>query len=208
MAEGWDASTAGLLRLPSGRLIRGRRLRLHVAEGSAPNFALYCRTQGQHRSLGRRVGSVVRISDCRATAVTLLMRSLARTQHERVGGLLFGRSSTDRNCPCLHRGAGRRTNRAGGGLRAGGLRRSRGRDAVAASVRGPILDGVTRPVGGSPAGRSCWFATVSTVSTRGVEPVSIAFPLRHRGLACLPRAQRGEELHVDSLAADDLVAAE
>lgn len=41
MAEGWDASAPGVLRLPSGRLIRGRGLCLHVAEGSAPNFGLY-----------------------------------------------------------------------------------------------------------------------------------------------------------------------
>ncbi|HET7016857.1 MAG TPA: protein-tyrosine phosphatase family protein [Streptosporangiaceae bacterium] len=41
MIESWDASTAGVLRLPSGRLVRGRGLRRPMPDGPAPTFALY-----------------------------------------------------------------------------------------------------------------------------------------------------------------------
>jgi hypothetical protein len=37
----WEAGTAGVLRLPSGRLIRGRALRGADPGGPAPEFALY-----------------------------------------------------------------------------------------------------------------------------------------------------------------------
>jgi protein-tyrosine phosphatase len=41
MAQTWDAATSGLLRLPSGRLVRGRGLRRPLPEGALPEFALY-----------------------------------------------------------------------------------------------------------------------------------------------------------------------
>jgi protein-tyrosine phosphatase len=37
----WDPSVAGVLRLPSGRLIRGRGLRRALPVGQQPEFALY-----------------------------------------------------------------------------------------------------------------------------------------------------------------------
>lgn len=37
----WDPAAAGVLRLPSGRLVRGRGLRRPVPAGSSPTFALY-----------------------------------------------------------------------------------------------------------------------------------------------------------------------
>ncbi len=41
MASGWEPSAPGVLRLPSGRLVRGRGLRRPVPAGPAPAFALY-----------------------------------------------------------------------------------------------------------------------------------------------------------------------
>jgi hypothetical protein len=39
--ETWDSSGGGVLRLPSGRLIRGRALRRPVPAGPLPTFGLY-----------------------------------------------------------------------------------------------------------------------------------------------------------------------
>ncbi len=39
--EPWQESAAGVLRLPSGRLVRGRGLRRAVPPGPLPEFALY-----------------------------------------------------------------------------------------------------------------------------------------------------------------------
>ena len=39
--ERWDTGTAGLLRLPSGRLVRGRGLRKPLPGGQSPTFGLY-----------------------------------------------------------------------------------------------------------------------------------------------------------------------
>lgn len=41
MAEPWDPSGVGVLRLPSGRLIRGRSLRGGLPPGPLPTFAVY-----------------------------------------------------------------------------------------------------------------------------------------------------------------------
>ncbi|MGW1142919.1 phosphatase domain-containing protein [Streptomyces zhihengii] len=41
MGENWDEHAAGVLRLPSGRLIRGRGLRRPLPEGPPPDFAVY-----------------------------------------------------------------------------------------------------------------------------------------------------------------------
>lgn len=41
MAELWDASDAGVLALPSGRLVRGRGLRRPVPSGPEPTFGVY-----------------------------------------------------------------------------------------------------------------------------------------------------------------------
>ena len=37
----WEAGAAGVIRLPSGRLVRGRSLRRGVPAGPAPTFGLY-----------------------------------------------------------------------------------------------------------------------------------------------------------------------
>jgi hypothetical protein len=41
MTEAWDPSAAGVLRVPSGRLVRGRSLRQPMPPGPAPTFAVY-----------------------------------------------------------------------------------------------------------------------------------------------------------------------
>lgn len=41
MTETWDHTAPGVLRLPSGRLIRGRGLRRPLPDGPEPDFALY-----------------------------------------------------------------------------------------------------------------------------------------------------------------------
>ncbi|WP_068155798.1 protein-tyrosine phosphatase family protein [Rhodococcus phenolicus] len=40
-SESWDPTAAGVLRLPSGRLVRGRGLRRPVPDGPVPTFAVY-----------------------------------------------------------------------------------------------------------------------------------------------------------------------
>lgn len=42
----WDPSATGVLRLPSGRLVRGRGLRSSVPEGLEPNFGVYLQGDG------------------------------------------------------------------------------------------------------------------------------------------------------------------
>ncbi|MEV7967729.1 protein-tyrosine phosphatase family protein [Sphaerisporangium sp. NPDC088356] len=41
MITGWEPTMAGVLRLPSGRLVRGRGLRRPLPAGPVPAFALY-----------------------------------------------------------------------------------------------------------------------------------------------------------------------
>lgn len=41
MGELWENGAAGVLRLPSGRLVRGRGLRYPLPEGPVPDFGLY-----------------------------------------------------------------------------------------------------------------------------------------------------------------------
>lgn len=41
MNESWDPADAGVLRLPSGRLVRGRGLRKPLPSGLTPTFAVY-----------------------------------------------------------------------------------------------------------------------------------------------------------------------
>jgi len=41
MNETWDPEAPGVLRLPSGRLVRGRGLARPLPEGATPDFALY-----------------------------------------------------------------------------------------------------------------------------------------------------------------------
>ncbi|MGK5675272.1 protein-tyrosine phosphatase family protein [Micromonospora sp. URMC 106] len=41
MTTSWDPTAPGVLRLPSGRLVRGRGLRRPLPQGVEPTFALY-----------------------------------------------------------------------------------------------------------------------------------------------------------------------
>jgi hypothetical protein len=41
VGDTWDPSAPGVMRLPSGRLVRGRKLRAPVPTGPKPGFALY-----------------------------------------------------------------------------------------------------------------------------------------------------------------------
>jgi protein-tyrosine phosphatase len=41
MTTSWDPTAPGVLRLPSGRLVRGRGLRRPLPQGAEPTFALY-----------------------------------------------------------------------------------------------------------------------------------------------------------------------
>jgi len=41
MTDPWDTGGVGVLRLPSGRLVRGRSLRQPLPAGPAPTFAVY-----------------------------------------------------------------------------------------------------------------------------------------------------------------------
>jgi hypothetical protein len=100
----WEPSTAGVLRLPSGRLVRGRGLRRPLPPGPQPGFALYL--------LGRRPPPVawesrwLRWTDFwlpsdRAATGEALREAWARAEGERVeiacaGG--HGRTGTALAC--------------------------------------------------------------------------------------------------------------
>ncbi len=43
MSRAWDPAAPGILRLPSGRLLRGRGLRQPLLDDLAPHFAVYLR---------------------------------------------------------------------------------------------------------------------------------------------------------------------
>jgi hypothetical protein len=50
MSESWDPAAPGILRLPSGRLVRGRGIKRPLPEGPSPSFGVYL--------LGRRPPAV------------------------------------------------------------------------------------------------------------------------------------------------------
>ncbi|MER6239250.1 protein-tyrosine phosphatase family protein [Streptomyces clavifer] len=105
MTVTWDPAGAGVLRLPSGRLVRGRGLRYPLPAGPAPTFAVYL--------LGRRPPPVAwearwlrwpdfRLPADRAQARTLLREAWDRAATDRVevacGG---GRGRTGTALACL-----------------------------------------------------------------------------------------------------------
>ncbi|MFI8288101.1 protein phosphatase [Streptomyces sp. ms191] len=105
MTETWEATDAGVLRLPSGRLVRGRGLRRPLPDGPTPAFAVYL--------LGKPPAGVpwearwlrwpdFRLPSDRAEAVTLLREAWERSAEERVelacGG---GRGRTGTALACL-----------------------------------------------------------------------------------------------------------
>lgn len=87
MSQTWEAATAGVLRLPSGRLVRGRGLRHHLPPGPRPQFSVFL--------LGRRPAEVpwdyrwliwpdFRLPRDRRQAHALLSEAWARSAAERV----------------------------------------------------------------------------------------------------------------------------
>lgn len=100
----WEPATAGVLRLPSGRLVRGRGLSRPLPAGPTPGFALYL--------LGRQPPPVLwesrwvrwpdfRLPADRADAADALRQAWARAEAERLeiacaGGL--GRTGTALAC--------------------------------------------------------------------------------------------------------------
>lgn len=105
MGSTWDATTPGLLRLPSGRLVRGRGLRRPLPGGAPPEFGLYL--------LGRPPAALpwdarwirwpdFRLPSDRAAAHDALREVLRRAEFERVevacGG---GRGRTGTALACL-----------------------------------------------------------------------------------------------------------
>lgn len=105
VVDGWDDSAEGVLRLPSGRLLRGRGLRRPVPPGLTPGFGLYL--------LGRQPAPVpwevrwVRWPDFRLPAdgrdaLDALHAAWLRAEHERVeiacGG---GRGRTGTALACI-----------------------------------------------------------------------------------------------------------
>lgn len=104
-AELWEPGAAGVLRLPSGRLVRGRALRRPLPAGPVPGFALYL--------LGRQPPAVewqsrwlrwpdFRLPSDRGDAADALREAWARAATERVeiacGG---GRGRTGTALACL-----------------------------------------------------------------------------------------------------------
>ncbi|WP_329113020.1 protein-tyrosine phosphatase family protein [Streptomyces sp. NBC_01353] len=104
MTELWKPADPGVLRLPSGRVVRGRGLRHPLPPGPAPEFAVHL--------LGRRPPGTdwesrwLRWPDFRlpadpAEARDVLTEALSRAEHERVelacgGGI--GRTGTALAC--------------------------------------------------------------------------------------------------------------
>lgn len=101
----WDPTTPGVLRLPSGRLVRGRALRRPLPAGLHPAFALYL--------AGRRPPPVAwesrwlrwpdfRLPSDRPAAIAALHETWTRAETERIeiacGG---GRGRTGTALACL-----------------------------------------------------------------------------------------------------------
>ena len=105
MSENWDPAGAGVLRLPSGRLVRGRGLRRPLPPGPEPSFSVFL--------LGRQPPQVAwdsrwlrwpdfRLPTNRTQALALLSEAWSRAEAERVevacGG---GRGRTGTALACL-----------------------------------------------------------------------------------------------------------
>ncbi|MFJ8649880.1 protein-tyrosine phosphatase family protein [Streptomyces sp. NPDC093546] len=105
MTETWNATDPGVLRLPSGRLVRGRALRKPLPAGTTPTYAVYL--------LGKQPPDVpwearwlrwpdFRLPGDRAQAAAVLREAWKRAADERVeiacGG---GRGRTGTALACL-----------------------------------------------------------------------------------------------------------
>lgn len=105
MSEAWDGSAPGVLRLPSGRLLRGRGLRRQVPPGLTPDFALYLLGE-EPAPVGWETRWVrwpdFRLPRERRDAADALREAWLRAEHERVevacGG---GRGRTGTALACI-----------------------------------------------------------------------------------------------------------
>ncbi|MEV0699797.1 protein-tyrosine phosphatase family protein [Saccharopolyspora sp. NPDC050389] len=105
MGDFWDPAGAGVLRLPSGRLVRGRGLRKPLPPGSVPVFAVYL--------LGKTPPEVewesrwlrwpdFRLPSDRAQAREILREAWERAEAERVElACAGGRGRTGTALACL-----------------------------------------------------------------------------------------------------------
>ncbi|MGW8973042.1 protein-tyrosine phosphatase family protein [Streptomyces platensis] len=105
MTATWNAADAGVLRLPSGRLIRGRGLSRPLPEGPAPDFAVHL--------LGKQPPEVpwesrwlrwpdFRLPSSHPEAQTVLRAAWARADTERVEvACAGGRGRTGTALACL-----------------------------------------------------------------------------------------------------------
>ncbi|MCX0269180.1 protein phosphatase [Nocardia zapadnayensis] len=100
----WDPAAPGVLRLPSGRLVRGRGLRNPLPPGDLPQFGVYLQSHEpapvEWESRWVRWPDFWLPADRRALT-SVLRESLERSQSERVeiacgGG--FGRTGTAMSC--------------------------------------------------------------------------------------------------------------
>lgn len=74
MNETWNPESPGVLRLPSGRLVRGRALRRPLPSGLQPTFALYLLLRQPALLLGKAAGLLGLTSGCQKTRLQLLTR--------------------------------------------------------------------------------------------------------------------------------------
>ncbi|MDI3389501.1 protein-tyrosine phosphatase family protein [Streptomyces sp. B-S-A8] len=105
MIESWDPAAPGVLRLPSGRLVRGRGLRKPLPEGQQPTFAVLL--------LGKRPPATdwesrwlrwpdFRLPSDRAEAAAVLRDAWVRAASERVEvACAGGRGRTGTALACL-----------------------------------------------------------------------------------------------------------
>ncbi|TJY67624.1 protein phosphatase [Arthrobacter sp. CAU 1506] len=105
MGTPWDPTLPGVLRLPSGRLVRGRALYKPVPAGPAPEFALYLKhgrplpTEWEQRWVRWRD---LRLPDDFHDAAAAFREAWLRAQHERVEvACLAGRGRTGTALACI-----------------------------------------------------------------------------------------------------------
>lgn len=133
----WDASGPGVLRLPSGRLVRGRGLRQPAPDGPVPEFGLYL--------LGDMPPAVAwdarwvrwpdfRLPVGRYDAQDALREGMGSRRGGAGGVGVWRWAWEDRHGARLHRRAGRCVAATGSGLHPAVLRSPSGRDALAAAL--------------------------------------------------------------------------
>lgn len=105
MIELWDSSAEGVIRLPSGRLVRGRGLRRPLPPGPVPTFALYLLgnlpPEFAWESRWLRWPDF-RLPSDRVQATEFLTEAWRRAEHERVEvACAGGRGRTGTALACL-----------------------------------------------------------------------------------------------------------